>query len=118
MRLAEAVQELQSSLDARISLEWARANEIHGGLAPRVHDHPEIALLINALEGTPRMMPSGTTIREGGLISEVAALTKKLSNGGINIRLPAAAWVAIVVAIITGIFNVWAAISQNPGLAP
>lgn len=94
MRLAEAVS----------AANYANAD----------HSHDEIIRLIEVLEGKAHLMPSGLVMREGGLISEVAALTKRLSNGGINVKLPVGAWVAIGVAIIAGLAQVAAAIVSTP----
>lgn len=101
--------------DVRLAEEIAELLRANGDFASRVHQHDEITLLIEALEGSPKRLPSGAIERQGGLIAEVAALTKKLSNGGINIKLPVGAWVAIVVAIIAGVFQVIAAIVTASG---
>ena len=116
VRLAEALGELQAHLDARIASERERAEAIHAEFASKevqAHLEQSITRLVAVLEGEQRIMPSGSVTRTGGLINEVAQLTKKLSNGGIKIKIPPAVWVAIVVAIITGAFNVWAAIASS-----
>lgn len=120
VRLAEAVSELQLHLDERFALEWEKADKVHDGFATKesqAHLEQAITRLVAVLEGEQRIMPSGTVTRTGGLISEVENLTKKLSNGGIKIKIPPPVWAAVVVAIITGLFNVWAAMSQV-GVAP
>jgi hypothetical protein len=104
MRLAEAVARIEDM----ISSEMLKAEQVHADL--KNHKHPEIDRLIHVLEGQPRVMPSGQVRYVGGLISEVESLTKAMRNGGLKIKLPPAAWAAIVVAIITGIFNVVAAL--------
>jgi hypothetical protein len=86
-------------------------SEMADGFAPRDHSHDEISRLIEVLEGKAAIMPSGLIVREGGLISEVSNLTSTMRNGGLRIKLPPAAWVAIFVAIVTGLFNVWAAVA-------
>src|SRR5690606_32981517 len=109
MRLAEAVTRIEETIAA----EMARAETIHAEL--KGHKHAEIERLIHVLEGQPRVMPSGQVKFVGGLISEVEALTKAMRNGGLKIKLPPAAWAAIVVAIITGIFNIGAALAGRVG---
>lgn len=78
--------------------------------AERDHVHQEVYRLIEVLEGKSTMMPSGRTVYEGGLISEVAQLSKAMANGGLRIKIPVMGWIAIIVAIIAGVFNVWAAL--------
>lgn len=109
MRLAEAVARIEETIAA----EMARSEAVHAEL--QNHKHIEIDRLINVLEGTPRVMPSGRIEYTGGLISEVQAITKAMGNGGVKVKLPPAAWAAIVVAIITGIFNVGAALAGRVG---
>lgn len=109
MRLAEAVIRIESS----IAEEMLKAERVHADLAS--HKHPEIDRLINVLEGTPRVMPSGQIRYTGGLISEVEALAKAMTQSGVKVKLPPAAWAAIIVAIITGIFNIGAALAGRVG---
>ncbi len=106
VRLAEEIAELHALLET----ERQHAKERFAGAD---HDHPEIYRLIRVLEGETVTMPSGRIHYEGGLISEVAQLTKKLSNGGIRIKVPVMGWVAIAAAIIAGLFNVWAALVSS-----
>ena len=116
VRLAEAINDLQGYLDERFTLEWEKADRIHAEFATKksqIHLEQAITRLVGVLEGEQKIMPSGLVTRTGGLIEEVANLTRKLSNGGIKIRIPTPVWVAIVVAIITGLFNVWAAVSTT-----
>lgn len=108
VRLAEEIAELHALLDA----EREHARERY---ADADHGHREIYRLIEVLEGRATMMPSGRTMYEGGLINEVAQLTKKLSNGGIRIKIPVMAWAAIIAAIIAGLFNVWASVVGTIG---
>jgi len=114
VRLAEAVESFEGVLDARLAAEWESAQSIHENLAPKNHEHLEVTRLIDVLEGSPRKMPSGEIVREGGLIAEVSELNRSMRNGGVKIKVPPAVWVAIVVAIITGMFNVWAAFVSSP----
>jgi len=109
MRLAEAVARIEDT----ITSELIRSEAVHAEL--QNHKHIEIDRLINVLEGTPRVMPSGRIEYTGGLISEVQAITKAMGNGGVKVKLPPAAWAAIVVAIITGIFNIGAALAGRVG---
>jgi hypothetical protein len=85
-----------------------------GAYAAGDHGHPEISRLIEVLEGVAVVMPSGVVVREGGLIHEVTQLNKQIGNGGVKIQVPPAVWVAIVVAVISGAFSVWAAIAGSP----
>ena len=109
MRLTEAVARIEDT----ITSELIRSEAVHAEL--QNHKHIEIDRLINVLEGTPRVMPSGRIEYTGGLISEVQAITKAMGNGGVKVKLPAAAWAAIIVAIITGIFNIGSALVGRVG---
>ena len=117
--LVEAVQRIEET----IATELARAAEAHAGLAPLEHGHPQIQetvdQIVDILEGPAVPQPFGQpSIRNDGLVDKVATITIKivaiedsLTNGGIRIRLPVAAWIAIGVAVITGIFQVVAAVA-------
>ncbi len=48
--------------------------------------------------------------KEQGMEFKVDAMYQAFTNGGVKIRLPAGAWVAIVVAIIGGVSTVAAAL--------
>lgn len=98
---------LADELHALLEAERERNGE---HFAPIDHGHREIYRLIEVLEGKATMMPSGRTIYEGGLINEVAHLTKAMTNGGFKIKIPIMGWIAIIAAIIAGAFNVWAAL--------
>lgn len=118
VRLAEEVAKLEDSIQsivsARISEEWERAEAIHDQFSYKGHEHVEVTRLINILEGKPRQMPSGEIKREGGVLKELQTVTKAMSNGGVKIRIPSAVWWAIVVAIVTGLFNLVVALIASP----
>lgn len=103
VRLAEEVAELRTLLEEEREHNGDR-------FAASDHGHREIYRLIEVLEGKATMMPSGRTLYEGGLISEVHELTKAMRNGGFKIKIPVMGWVAIVAAIIAGAFQVWSAL--------
>ena len=118
MRLAEAIADLQDKMDERIDKriaeEWQRANSIHEQFAYKGHEHVEVSRLINVLEGTPRQMPSGETVRDGGVLNEIQTLTETISQNGVKIKIPPGVWAAIWGAVITGLFSLAVAIITSP----
>lgn len=124
LRLAAAVTQLET----KITAELEKAATIHASLAPIDHNHPQIQetvdQIVDILEGPEVKQPFGQpATRSDGLVDAVAQvqtvqtdlskgikeIKEGLANGGIKIRLPAAAWIAITIAIIAGVFQVAAA---------
>jgi hypothetical protein len=104
-------------IDDRLSAEKAEATVIHRTLAD--HEHAEISQIIDILEGPEIAQLGGPPIRNDGLVDKVNTITEKvagieekLGNGGIKVKLPGPAWVAIVVAIIAGLAQVIAALAN------
>lgn len=67
--------------------------------------------LFDALLGQRVQKVDGSVVRdtEAGIEHKVDYVYQKVSNGGVRVKLPVGAWVAIVVAIIAGVFQVLAA---------
>lgn len=119
--LVESMIEQIGRIDATLTTEVAA----HASLAPLNHAHPklesDVAQIIDVLEGPEKPRPFGQPpTRDDGLVDAVAiiqatqvtqgrdisAIKETLGNGGIKIKIPPGAWVAIIVAIITGLFNI------------
>ena len=64
-------------------------------------------------DGKPILDLDGAPIRrtKEGMDHKVNWMYGEMSNGGIRIKLPPGAWVAIIVAIVTGLFNIAAAVA-------
>jgi len=69
----------------------------------------KVARIIDVLMGPLDELSNGRKTEEG-LVAKVEKIDSRLTNGGVKIRLPAAAWAAIGVAIIAGAAQVIAAI--------
>jgi len=52
----------------------------------------------------------GVRQSEQGMVHKVDRIDETLTNGGVKVRLPVAVWVAVVAAIIAGLFQVVAAL--------
>lgn len=68
------------------------------------------AELMDVLEGPQVKHLDGTVVRTGGVLDQINQIDKRLSNGGIKIKIPAGAWIAIVVAVIAGLFQIGTAL--------
>lgn len=69
--------------------------------------------LADLLEGAPVRHFDNTVSREGGLIREIDAIRRQLNNGGVRVKLPIGAWVAIVVASIGGFATIISALISS-----
>lgn len=67
--------------------------------------------IMEALLGPQRLQMDGSRRRdsEQGMIYKVDFMYEKFSNGGMRVKLPVGAWIAILVAIIAGAAQVVAA---------
>ncbi len=81
-----------------------------------VEEHAELFAghnrILDVLMGSTYTEPDGTVIRRKseGLVAKVERIDTRLINGGVKVRLPVMAWVAIVVAVIGGGFQIAAAL--------
>ena len=66
--------------------------------------------LLHILEGPEIRHLDGTVERVGGVLNEVRDIKTVLANGGVKIKLPVGVWAAIVVAVVSGMFTVAAAV--------
>ncbi len=80
-------------------------------LDAHIHDFDAFQERIDVgLLGTEDLQMDGTVVRTGGLVDQVQAIDERLANGGVRVKLPVTAWVAIIVAIVAGVAQVLAAL--------
>jgi len=66
--------------------------------------------LLHILEGPEIRRLDGSVERDGGVLKEVRDINAIIANGGVRIKLPVGVWGAIIVAVLSGIFTVVAAV--------
>jgi hypothetical protein len=122
-RRADDVYEAVEKMRSEVTAEIARAAAIHAELSPVGHSHEELGQIIDILEGPEVRQPFGQpSTRTDGLVDQVESLKQlvagirdTLANGGIRVKLPVGAWVAILVAVIAAIAQVWSAFAVSGG---
>jgi hypothetical protein len=113
LEAADLYPKMEEAIAGIARLDAGLANHRHTQLEKNVNQ------IIDVLEGAavpqlfdqPAVRNDGLVDKVDTLVSDMATVKDALGNGGVKVRLPVGAWVAIVVAVVAGVSQIIAAIA-------